>query len=50
MDVIYTHVAGLDIHKRTVVACVIIPGARRTPQKEKRTFGTMTQDLLALAD
>jgi transposase len=50
MDVIYTHVAGLDIHKRTVVACVIIPGARGTPQKEKRTFGTMTQDLLALAD
>jgi transposase len=50
MEVIYTHVAGLDIHKKTVVACVITPGARGTPQKETRTFGTMTKDLLGLAD
>src|ERR671933_1843399 len=50
MDIIYTHVAGRDIHKKTVVACVVTPGVRGTPQKETHPFGTMTQDLLALAD
>jgi transposase len=50
MEVVYTHCAGLDIHKRTVVACCVTPGPRGQPQFETRTFGTMTQDLLALAD
>ena len=50
MELIYTHVAGLDVHKKTVVACVFTPGPRGKPQKEIRTFGTMTHDLLALAD
>ncbi len=50
MELIYTHVAGLDVHKKTVVACVFTPSAKGKPQKEMRTFGTMTQDLLALAD
>ncbi len=50
MEITYTHVAGLDIHKKTVVACCFTPGPKGTPQKEIRTFGTMTQDLLALAD
>lgn len=50
MEITYTHAAGLDVHKRTVVACCFTPGAKGTPQKEIRTFGTMTQDLLALAD
>jgi transposase len=40
----------LDIHKKTVVACTIVPGSGRQPRKEIRTFGTMTDDLLALAD
>ena len=50
MEITYTHVAGLDVHKQTVVACVFTPGPKGKPQKEIRTFGTMTQDLLALAD
>lgn len=49
MEVIHTHVAGLDVHKKTVVACVFTPGPTRKPRKAIRTFGTMTQDLLALA-
>ena len=44
------HHAVLDIHKKTVVACVIVQGAKGTPQKTIRTFGTMTDDLLALGD
>jgi len=50
MEVIYARCCGLDIHKQTVVACVIVPGPERQPRKEVRTFGTMTADLLALSD
>ena len=49
MEITYTHAAGLDIHKKTVVACVFTPGPTGKPQKEIRTFSTMTHDLLALA-
>jgi transposase len=48
MDVLYERCCGLDIHKRTVVACVLVPGPGGRPAKEVRTFGTMTDDLLAL--
>jgi transposase len=50
VQIIYTHCAGLDVHKKTVVACCVTPGPDGRPQFETRTFGTMTQDLLALAD
>ncbi len=43
MEVIYPHCCGLDIHKKSVVACAITPGG-----KETRTFTTMTRDLLEL--
>jgi Transposase len=49
MDVIHERCCGLDIHKKTVVACLIMPGPGG-PVKEIRSFGTMTDDLLALAD
>ncbi len=45
MQVVYMRSCGLDVHKKKVVACVITPEGRET-----RTFGTMTRDLLALAD
>jgi transposase len=50
MDVVYERCCGLDIHKRTVVACLIVPGPAGKPHKVVRTFGTMTADLLQLAD
>lgn len=50
MDVVYPRCAGLDIHNKTVVACVIVQGPKGKPQKTIRTFGTMTDDLLALGD
>jgi transposase len=50
MEVVYERCGGPDIHKRTVVACVIVPGPGGKPRKQVRTFGTMTADLLALAD
>ena len=50
MDVVYTHCCGLDIHKKTVVACLITSTEGQEPIKESRTFRTMTADLLTLAD
>jgi transposase len=50
MDVIYPRCCGLDVHKREVVACVVSTDPEGTPRKAIRAFGTMTQDILALAD
>lgn len=52
MDAIHERCCGIDVHKRTAVACVITPGRApgSAPRKEVRTFGTMTDDLLALGD
>ena len=50
MEVVYERCCGLDMHKQTVVACLIVPGRPAQPHKEMRTFGTMTDELLALAD
>ena len=50
MEVVYECCCGLDIHKKTVVACVVVPGPGKQPHKEIRTFNTMTADLLELAD
>lgn len=50
MQVVYARCAGLDIHKKTVVACRVVPGPNGQPSKEIRTFSTMTPELLALRD
>jgi transposase len=50
MEVVHERCAGLAIHKQPVVACLITPGPRGTSEKEVRRFGTMTAELLALAD
>ncbi len=49
MRVQYERCCGLDVHKETVTACVIVPGADGQPVKETRTFNTMTGDLNSLA-
>ena len=45
MEVINSCCCGLDIHKKTIVACLI-----SSEGKEIRNFGTMTESLLELAD
>ena len=50
MQVLYPCCCGLDIHKKFVVACVVTTDAEGHVQKERRTFSTMTHDLLALLD
>ncbi len=49
MQVVYQRCAGLDVHKKTVVACVLTSTATGTTSQEVRTFGTMTRDLEHLA-
>ena len=49
MDVVHSRCCGLDVHKRTVVACVL-HSTSGPAAKTVRTFGTMTDELLALAD
>src|SRR5215469_12658193 len=50
MQVVHARCAGLDVHKRTVVACVLLTQPEGTVERDVRTFGTMTAELLALAD
>jgi transposase len=50
MDVLHPCCCGLDVHKRSVVACLISTPPSGPAEKMIRTFGAMTPDLLALAD
>ena len=50
MEVVHERCCGLDVHKKTVVACLVTPGRGGQPTREVRTFSTMTRELLALSD
>jgi len=52
MDVVHQRCCGLDVHKRTVVACVLVSGSAGDgpPEREIRTFGTYTNQVQALAE
>ncbi len=41
---------GLDVHKKSITACVLWAEAKGKSRKEKKRFGTFTHDLLQLAD
>jgi transposase len=49
MKVVYPDCAGLDVHKKTVVACVLHTAPDGTAVATTRTFSTMTASLEALA-
>lgn len=50
METIYQRCAGLDVHKKTVVACRIRTGAGGQVEQDSKTFGTKTGELLGLVD
>lgn len=50
MDVVYKRCAGLDVHKKTVVASVRLVDEKGAKTLETRSFATMTGSLLALGD
>ncbi len=50
MQIVYERCAGLDVHKKSVVACLITPAANGERRKERQTFSTMTPDLVRLRE
>ena len=50
MEVLYTHCAGLDVHKKTVVACRLSVDCQGHKVKEIEIFGTTTAEVLRLSD
>ena len=50
MDTLHPTCAGLDVHKDTVVVCLRRLDHHQRPQREVKTFGTTTPDLLELLD
>src|SRR5262245_42138072 len=45
MEVVHARCCGIDVHKKTAVACVLTPAGQQT-----RSFGTTTRELRTLAD
>ncbi len=50
MYVVYARCCGLDVHKKLIPACVLLREESGPVRREIRRFGTMTRDLLELAD
>lgn len=50
MHIMYERCCGLDVHKKNVVACLVVIDAQGELTKQTRTFSTMTHQLLELAD
>src|SRR5437660_4402684 len=50
LTVLYRCCAGLDVHKKTVVACLLLTATSGKVSRQVRTFATTTAGLLALAD
>lgn len=49
MQVVHARCAGLDVHKKTVVACVLVTAEDGTVTETVHTVSTMTADLAALS-
>jgi len=53
MEIMFSHCAGLDVHKKRITACRVPPdltGQQADGLLELQDFGTMTADLLVLSD
>ena len=50
MELLVERCGGLDVHKKTVAACVRVPGPDGARRCEVRTFATFTPELEAMAD
>jgi transposase len=48
-EILHSHCAGLDVHKKTVVACRVSRDDAGCRVQETRTFATMTNDLREMA-
>jgi len=49
MHIVYERCCGLDVHKKSIMACLLTPDERAGTRQQVRRFGTMTRDLLELS-
>ena len=49
MEIVLPRCCGIDVHKKSLVACVRLLGPQGTVTRQVRTFGTMTEELRQLA-
>ena len=49
MQIVYRRCCGMDVHKDSVTACLLLIDDGGEFQVEKRRFGTMTRDLKEMA-
>jgi len=50
MQILVERGCGLDVHQATIVACLLIVLKNGTAQKQMRTFGTTTRELISLRE
>ena len=50
MEAILERCCGIDVHKKTITACLLVGKPQEKPKKIVRTFTAMTRDLLACKD
>src|SRR3990167_3599627 len=50
MEAIFENCCGIDVHKKTLTACIMIGGEGKITKKEIRTYSTMTEDIEGLRD
>lgn len=50
METLYPRCAGCDVQKKTIKVCLLSPDANGQRQKDFRTYGTTTEEVLTLSD
>jgi len=50
MRIVYAHCCGLDVHKKSISACLLTANEAGATQQHIRRFGTVTRELLELCD
>ena len=50
MEAIFDNCCGIDVHKKTLTACIMIGREGKITKKEIRTYSTMTEDIEGLRD
>lgn len=48
LEVMFSHCAGVDVHKKSVTVCALIPGPKGKVRREVKSFGTTTKALLEM--
>jgi len=50
MEAIFERCCGIDVHKETLTACIMIGDEGKVTKKEIRTYSTMTEEIVQLRD